>query len=285
MNVVASAKRYVSDDRYRLGLFDTVADEVQRVLGVLSDERFSVTAGWSDEGFRKRVLAFEELFFDVCRVEVLIGYWGGAFASQVLTLPIRRTCDRLESGSGNSGWLELQWYPVLLLFYAGGVAAVAGRRYAALRELMHALVRFSGRGEPLVVAIPEGLNNRTTSFRLLPGLERHHVPCSDHLHEVLQPLLDGLLFLGSDYDRAFDWFEVLYALEYAHQRDREWGPLGRFAWKFRDESSPLLLVTKEAERAGESWAPLTAGLFGGSIERFKNVARVFKEHLARSPMW
>ena len=68
-------------------------------------------------------------------------------------------------------------------------------------------------------------------FRLLPGLDRRHTPCSDHLFEVLKPLLDELLFLGSEYERAFDIFEVLYAIEYAFQSDRGWGPVGRFGWK------------------------------------------------------
>jgi hypothetical protein len=285
MSVVAAVKRYVSDDRYRLRLFDTVADDVLRVLECLRDERFSVTAGWSDEGFRKRIPAFDEQFTELCRVEALLGYWGGASASPALTLPIRRMCDRIESGSGNSGWLELQWYPVLLLFYAGGVAAVAAGRFAALKELMHAVVRFSGKGERLVVAVTEGLNNRTAAFRLLPGLERHHVPCSDHVYEILQPLLDEMLFLGSEYEWAYDRFEVLYALEYAYQTDRGWGPIGRFGWKFRSESNPLLQTKKEAESAGASWPPLAAGLFGGSIDRLKKVTQAFTEHLARNPMW
>ena len=52
MNVIAATKRYVSDDRYKLRLFETVGEEVRRVSALLHEERFSVTAGWSDEEFR-----------------------------------------------------------------------------------------------------------------------------------------------------------------------------------------------------------------------------------------
>src|SRR6266851_5157345 len=117
MNVVAATKRYVSDDRNKLRLFDAVGEEVRRVSALLHQERFVVTAGWSDEEFRKRIPSFDEIVADLCLVEALICRWGSDAATETLTLPVRRLCDRLESGSGNSGWLETQWYPVLELFY------------------------------------------------------------------------------------------------------------------------------------------------------------------------
>ncbi len=284
MNVVVATKRYVSDDRYKLRLFEAVGEEVRRVSALLHEERFSLTGGWSDEEFRKRIPSFDEIVADLCRVEALICRWGSDAPMETLMLPVKRLCDRIQGGSGNSGWLETQWYPVLELFYACGISAVATGRYTALAALMHAPVIASGNDKQLVTAVTEGLNSRTRTFQLLPGLERHHTPCSDHLFEVLKPLLDDLLFLGPEYERAFDTFEVLYAFEYACQSDRGWGPIGRFGSKgVRSDSSPLLRVIKEAETAGEAWPPLRAGLCGGSIDKFKSVARVFTEQVARNP--
>jgi hypothetical protein len=48
--------------------------------------------------------------------------------------------------------------------------------------------------------------------------------------------------------------------------------LGRFAWKHQRGRSPLSLILQEADQAGDEWAPLKAGLFGGSYARFKEVA-------------
>lgn len=286
VNVVAATKRYVSDDRYRLRLFETVGEEVRRVSGLLRDERFSVTAGWSDEEFRKRIPAYDEIVADLCRVEALICRWGSEAALDTLTLPARRLCDQIASGSGNTGWLAIQWYPVLRLFYTGGIAAVAAGRYGALRALMHAPVRASHKDGPLVTAVTDEMGDKTRAFKLLPDLDRRYVPCSDYLYDSLRPLLDDLLFLGSDYERAFDRFEVLYALEYEHLEDRGWSPIGRFGWKgIRSDSSSVTVILKEAEAAGGAWPPLTAGLCGGSADRFNAVAKTFMEHLARNPMW
>jgi hypothetical protein len=267
-------------------LFDTVAGEVRRVVDALAEEGFAVTPGWSDEEFRKRIPAFDELLANLCRVEALIGRWGSTGSTEALSLPVKRLCDRLATGTGNSGWLELQWYPVLVLLYVGGIAAVAFGRYDALRALLHAPVRVLGNDQALVPAVTEGLSDRTVPFRLLPKLERHHTPCSDHLYDVLKPALDDLLFLGSEYERAFDTFEVLYALEYMHQTNREWGPVGQFGWKGRrGDSSPLLRTVKGAKAAGAGWPPLMAGLCGGSIERFEVISKKLIGCVARTARW
>jgi hypothetical protein len=100
---------------------------------------------------------------------------------------------------------------------------------------------------------------------------------------LLQPLLDELLFVGSDYERAFDKFEMLYAIEYAHQADRDWAPVGRFGWKAASrDSSPMLLMTKEAGATRNAWPPLAAGLCGVSIERFSAVTQRLAENVMRT---
>ena len=51
-------------------------------------------------------------------------------------------------------------------------------------------------------------------------------------------------------------------------------PPGRFAWKFSEglSDNPLAEVRAEAKQAGEAWPTLSAGLFGGSYERFEKIA-------------
>jgi hypothetical protein len=172
----------------------------------------------------------------------------------------------------------------MLLFYAGGVTAVAANRYEALLELMNSPMTVDGEDEPLVCAATDGLGDRRL-FRVLTGHERKHVPLSEHLHEFLRPLLDETLLLGSDFERAFDRFEILTAVEYAHREDRGWAPLGRFGWKlFERETSPLKRVIKEAETAKDNWPPVRAGLCGGSYERFSTAVQQLMANVSRHSM-
>jgi hypothetical protein len=179
----------------------------------------------------------------------------------------------------------LRWYPVLLLLYAGGIAAVAAGRYAHLRQLLGVSIHHPaqlGARTTLIGGVHAGLREIDSAFKVLPGLENHFTPRSDYLFALLRQPLDDLFLLGSDYEDYFDQFEVLSVLQYAHEQaaksgGRIWGPFGRFAWKFGmgDQSSPLHVVVAEAEASGDAWEPLTAGLFQGSLQRFRDTAAAY----------
>jgi hypothetical protein len=128
-----------------------------------------------------------------------------------------------------------------------------------------------------------------SAFKMLPEHDRLHTPRSEYLYKLLQPTLDNVLSLGSDYESSFDEFEILYALEYAHQDSIHdggglWGPPGRFAWKYSrgEYGSPYHVVMSEAKTCGSDWRPVKAGLFGGSIDRFLEIAVQYGESLART---
>ena len=136
------------------------------------------------------------------------------------------------------------------------------------------------------MAATTGTSDLRQLFKLLPGHEKHFVPLSEYLYSKLKPVLDEALCLGGAYDRAFDIFEILYAVEFCHQTDRGRGPVGRFGWKStRGGSNPLRHIIDEASGAGPAWPPLAAGLCDGSPEKFAEHANRLAETVARSGMW
>ena len=285
MNVVASTRRYVADERWRLRLFEDIAAETRRVTAALQDPQFSAQGTWSDDEFSRRVAAFDELLADLFHAEALMGRWSTVAMRDSLTLAPKRLADGAGEGGGNTGLLALQWYPALSLSYAGGVAAVAAESYGSLIALMQARVGTSRGDMRLVEATTAGIGDLRQHFKVLPGHDRQHVPFSEYLYAKLRPLLDEELCLGAEYDRAFDIFEILYAVEFCHQTGRGWGPLGRFGWKStRGGTNPLGQLIEEAVAAGKGWPPLAAGLCGGSPEKFAEHARGLAEMAARS-MW
>lgn len=140
----------------------------------------------------------------------------------------------------------------------------------------------------LVRSTAELTNQLNDAFKCLPGHKRQYTPRSEYLLKLLQPLLDDALLLRTDYEDSFDRFEVLYALEHAHHYSAEkfgriWGPVGRFAWKEYSSASgrPFYDAIQEAEREGGSWPAVKAGLFGGSVERFKQIASEYGRRLSQ----
>jgi hypothetical protein len=86
-----------------------------------------------------------------------------------------------------------------------------------------------------------------------------------------------MFFIGQNYEKEFDEFEILFGLVVADLKIQKnqpfWGPIGRFGWK----QSALVDFIATAEQQGESWEPIRCGMFGGSHSRFSAVAEEFKQ--------
>lgn len=122
----------------------------------------------------------------------------------------------------------------------------------------------------------------------MPDHEKNYVPRSEHLFKILQPVLEDLLFLGRNYESLFDRFELFTALVYADVSNNDWGSPGRFAWKHSSpmrNHSPFTDLYEEAQKEHKKWSPLKAGLFGGSYERFIEIADAYKKRLDNINWW
>ncbi len=286
-------KEMLSEDRFRLRLHDYVAQEVREAMSQTAEDYFPITEEWSEARFIDRIHGYENMANKLIETAVLIGYWGESYQRTTLTLGIKRLGGRLEFKSGHSIWLNLRWYPVALLLYAGGIAAVAGKKYENLYALFYAGVSDPStqrsQEAPAINAVTVAMGHIDENFKKLSGHERNRVPRSEYLHKLLQPIFDDLIFIGTEYEECFDQFELLYALEYAYRysggEEHAWGPLGRFAWKFHGGANPLKALVAKAEREGESWAPIQAGFFNGSIQTFKEVAHRFGKLLQSLHWW
>jgi len=292
---VATLKKYLVDDRYRIRLDDLVRGEVEKLFKELSDDNFPVQGvPFSPEELVSRIRKYEGLIETLQALMITGCYWGDDAhrGSWVKTL------ERIANPAGGSGglvvWLKLRHYPALLLLYAGGLAAVAGGRYRTLAALLtEASVREENRAHPLVLVIntvdviPHEVGQR------LPGMERHFTPVSDHLFSVFREPLREYLPDDTQYQKCFDRFEYLLALVHADLYEklghRIWGPIGCFGWRGRDfrEFGPGAITSEielDAAAQGDAWAPLQAGLFDGSMERFSRIKREF-DNLMKGLNW
>jgi hypothetical protein len=127
--------------------------------------------------------------------------------------------------------------------------------------------------------------------RLLPGLDQRKTPVSDHLFVKLREPLREYLPRDEDYQKAFDRFEYLLGLVHADLNRLEWkpgcwwGPVGCFIWRSAYEGGGISeTISAEIEAEGADWAPLKAGLFGGSVEQAKTAKAHFDAFLKEVPI-
>ena len=289
ITLVEQVKELLSEPRYQIKLHDLVVQKTREAISLTSVNHFPVQGNWSTDEFLDRLKKYEIVISDIEAIYILIAFWGNGNHREILKLPASRLAGQLGRESGNSGLISLRWYPILLLIYSAGISAVAGNKYENLYTLFHTdILDPSGEQNNLLLALYEGLENVVNAFKLIPEHDRLYVPRSEYLFKLLQPLLDDLIFTGSGYEPSFDQFEVLLALEYAHvfskKWNRLWGPIGRFGWKYScriEESNPLHQIIKQAELQGNSWLPIKAGFFDGSIERFKEISLGYSSLVAR----
>jgi uncharacterized caspase-like protein len=198
MTLVDQLRESLSDPHHRIRLHDLVAQSTREALSLISDDRFSVQGSWSAEEFIDRLAGYETATLDLRAIETLVAYWGNSDHREILALPVRRLSNRLDPVSGLSVWIALRWYPVLLLTYSSGIAAVASDKYDNLYALLHTDVTnssYSSNRTILIHALLSGVSDILDAFKVIPGYENKYVPCSEYLFKFLQPLFDDLLFL------------------------------------------------------------------------------------------
>lgn len=297
---VATAKRYLAEiDRHRIRLHELVTGETERLYGEFSEEAFPLYGGPApnEEEFKSRVERYRSMADVLLALSVTGCYWDARPGKGVWEDSVQRIANPQSRPGGTfySLWDELRLYPALLLLYGGGLSAVAAGNYSRLSPLLSQTRRRDLNWEgPLVLranAYKFLTRNGSDRFRqLLTRKERAYFPVSEHLHETLREPLRQYLPDNEDYDGCFDRFEYLLALVYADLEDKRgdtpfagpgmWGPVGRFGWRRRryaEYDGELQRLEEEAERGQNDWAPLRAGLFDGSFERFQTVKRGFDE--------
>lgn len=290
-NKIKKIKSLLASESSSIELHDFVIDEVRLFLSGTSEDHFKAQGSFSQDELLERISKYEELSNDLTILTACLAYWAKPTHKAILQKILARSTDRLESQGGLVVWVNLRWYPLILELYCAGIAAVEGKRYDSLANIFYTTIsssEYKKRGELFVEAVANSISELASAnvFKQLPGHDRHYVPMSEYLFKTLQPKLDDILFIGKNYEKSFDEFEVFFALVVAditkQRNEYVWGPIGRFGWKHHSrDNAPLTRLIDEAHTFGDDWAPLKAGLFGGKLERFNEVADEFKQSIAK----
>lgn len=288
-------KALLAADSGAIELHDLLMDEVRRFLAATSEDGFRADGQFSQEEFLRRLARYEATTVDLSILLSCVAHWGRPTHKPTLQKVLARSADRLEQQGGLSVWLALRWYPLVLELYCAGIGAIDSQRFDSLADIFYAPLpasEYRARGQTFVESTARGLLelHRSNVLKQIPGHERNYTPLSEYLFKVLQPGLDDTLFLGKNYEHAFDIFEVFFALAVADldltKGGTGWGPVGRFGWKHSSrDHGPLARVIAEGRAQTSGWGPLRAGLFGGNYERFDAVATSYTQLVTRLGWW
>jgi hypothetical protein len=287
---VATLKRYLPDERYRIRLFDLVNNEVTWLEQETGDVAFPVHGEPpTRESMLLRLERYEALCEPLASMMAAGCYWGEQQHRALWARVLDRLANRFRDEGGIETWLNLRYYPAVLALYAGGISATAAEGYGTLLTLLSEVsVQRWGEAEPFFVALP--LPRVVKEDLLQPeGKPRYHTPASDRIADVLREPLREFLPHQRQYDDAFDKFEYLVALAFADHKLKDgqlWAPVGSFGWRQkRRRDSVYDAVAQEVGAQGGEWGFLAGSLFNGSSARFEEVRQAYFEQVLRSLSW
>lgn len=285
-------KKLLADPSERVRLDDFVSDLLRGVSRALDQQNFPTNASPTSEEFVLRVQRYEDAVSELLTAVLLLARWASADQVYLLRTIFERVAELEKPIAGLVMWVRLSWYPVLVLMYGAGIGALIGRNYESLRAALLTpvytrLPLLNRAKSPIVLPTILELTEISGQFGWLPGMSQRRVPRSDHLYQVLRPIIEDQFFLGRKYEELFDEFEIILALTFADLRDDDpaqhvWGPPGRFFAKERGLFSQDPVFTQfvdGAESLGQDWEPLKFGFFRGLAGRFAAVAKAYKELL------
>lgn len=287
-------KELISSDTSQIKLHDFAVEEVRKFLSSTSEDSFAVQGSFSDDEFLERLESYEKHTKDLSSITACLSHWANDNQLNALTKIVSRSCDRLlESQGGLTVWLNLRWYPLLLLLYSAGIAAVESKNYKSIAEIFYTKLGTTDSSDKdlyFVQWVASAVGDLGDVFKRIPEHERQYTPISEYLYKLLQPSLDDLFFLGKGYESVFDEFEILFALAVADIKKQEdsyiWGPIGRFGWKNRRHgTSPFQRLRDEAAKHKSNWPPIKAGMFGGDYKRFEDIAEQYQTEIIGQLRW
>lgn len=288
---VATLKRYLSEERYRIRARDLVFEETRKLVAECDPERFPAESPkFTYDEIIARMKEYEVLTETLLALFITGGYDGGPEYESIWCDSLSVVADRKRVMGGINAYVNLQDYPALLLAYGCGIASVAAKRYGNLAAtlLRSRRLNFSLQtDEPLALALNSDdiILPEAAQQAIDPG-RRNYTPVNDYLFRTLREPLRDTLPRDALFEQCFNRFEYLWTLigldvkAQLKYSSSGWF-VGRYLWNDRKlydyKETELERLYEEMDQGGENWAGLKAGLFAGSPERLAAARKKFDE--------
>lgn len=293
-SAAATVKRLLSDDRNLIRLHDLVHEEKEKAYSAIQP----LLDSFSERGdkaniFQKAVRELTnslELLSTICMYGA---YWGREPHQDMFANIIQRL-NREPSDNKNSigGRIvltsSLRVIPSVILFYTMGISSIAkGNMEMLIAILTRPEISRSERQTQKYVQRVEW-HDLQEWFKLIPEHKNNHFPASEWLFNECRSILNPIIPDDHDYERFFDFFEIIYSLiyldlgcnsHYDPEGETIWFPPGRFIYKYHgrrangegDYLENLNITDKLAQPF------ISAGLFGGTEDVFLTALKVFRK--------
>jgi len=287
---IATTKKYLLEDKYRIKLHDFVSEELERVYCIFNSEWFvNVENNLTKETFQKSLHEYKESLTILIGILNTIIYFDKGKHSDLITMSIERL---IPQESTIREYYSLNRYPLLILSYSIGIIALERKNYKNLIALL-LCSHFKDNDEKkhIIEIINPQIVFTDKWIKWLPTYQYNgtpYTPVNDYFFSDIREIVKTYLPDDKKYEEFFDIFEYLTGLIYLDiinegtpiKKERSF--LGRFAWKYRGSTSnPIEEFIENGLKQEDKWPLLKVGFFNGSVDRFKECRKAYNNYLNR----
>jgi len=284
-------QKYLSEEKYSIKLHDLVIKELDRVCLELSSDRFETEPQLelTPEFYIKRIHEYEELMNTLIRISTTLVYFDNDRCSSLIKRIIERILQT-QKFVGSRYLINLQRYPVLLLFNSIGLISIDSNNYNTLATVL-LKTRYDGYSSHYDEKKSTLIDEFYTSQILKDFKKTELSQPENYIVKTIKNYVVEYLPDDKKYEDTFDIFEYLINLMYIDSKYK--APLSeeicaegyRLAKKyynsFYSDRKPEFIYDfiQEGLKEGKEWSLLKAGFFDGSPGRLEECFNAYKKYL------
>ena len=270
---IERTKKYLAEERFRIQLYDLITGETEALYHALATSRFNPYVEQDrEQEYKHRLEEYESLVKVLANILITVAWFDPGTHSELITTAIQRIANRpLGTDRFDERLRRLLWYPALLLVYGVGISAVSRQHYAHLcAALLDAQVELPDQRVPACRILNASIV--LEHFKTIVGPKTAYTPQNERIFSTCRPWFAQHLAEDKEYERIFDIFEYLLGLTFCDQTGRPLRPVGCFQWRYTysPQDNPIPDFIQNGLAQGNDWPLLRAGLFDGSVDRFKS---------------
>lgn len=301
---VATVKRYLEDDRYRIRLRDFLVEQASGLKETLfSRDDFPIDQESDEEALpslvQKRLRSYDVLSKSAVGVTVAGAYWakGDQIAPFVEPFKVAVSPPHNYSSSFNH-WQDLDLYPALRLLYATGIASALAQSWDMLKVFLRDVMvedPSDYKLHPVGYVLDAGylskylmISNRTS---LVFPDQAYYLPLTQYLYQTLEDPLTEYAVDRNKYRNAFEEFEILLSLVSMNVNteispESAMPPRGLFVYdrNYGGGETTYERLKRDATEQGVNWSPVRAGLIEADAETLAIHFRKMDKMIRNKPL-
>nr|WP_315485346.1 SIR2 family protein [uncultured Undibacterium sp.] len=288
--LLATTKKYLSEDRYRIRLYDLIDEETTRVIKQLNGSGLGNINHRGNVGsadITTQVRKYDAACKSLVAMAAVCGQWGSVDNINIW----QRVQQRFYSATGSNGnvlLLEYQRYPISLITYACCLGSTLPGNFELILGLVTTNFKKPDCKEQAAIEIVPPfcmLSHAQDGGRLLEGLDKRYAPLNDWLHDVLLGQIGHLFSSAEEFTYAFDRVEILLALAFgahgANSFQRTYRPPGSFGYRFSNREKIISEIIESLKDFENESPYITSGLIGDTADTCREQIRILNEFIGR----